>query len=171
MTAVAVLFVRKTNHYAELGADCYDFDRNALTWQGGCPGIFHPPCRSWGQLAHMAKPRPGERELAVWAMAMVRKHGGVVEHPYSSRLWIESGCLGFGMRDHHGGVLVPVLQSWWGHRAPKKSALYIVGPIPEIPYLEDAPTSTTVERMGRPERERTPAALASWLVQVARACA
>lgn len=171
MSAVAALFVRKVNHYAALGADCYDFDRNALTWRGGCPGVFHPPCRSWGQLAHMAKPRPGERELALWAMRKVRECGGVLEHPYASKLWQATGCLGYGMRDQHGGVLVPVLQSWWGHRAPKKTVLYIVGPLPDVPYVEDAPTVTTVERMGRPERERTPEAFAAWLVDVARACA
>lgn len=167
---VAALFVRKVNHYAALGCDCYDFDRDALTWQGGAPGIFHPPCRSWGQLSHMAKPRSGERELALWAMAQVRRWGGVLEHPFASKLWHESSCLGFGMRDQHGGVLVPILQSWWGHRAPKKSCLYIVGPVPELPYLADAPVTTTVERMGKAERERTPEAFASWLVELARAC-
>lgn len=168
---VAALFVRKTNHYAALGCDCYDADRDALTWQGGAPGVFHPPCRSWGQLSYFAKPRDGERELALWAMDKVRSFGGVLEHPYASRLWAATGCIGFGMRDQHGGVLVPVLQSWWGHRAAKKTALYIVGPVPPIPYVEDAPTFTTVERMGRPERERTPEAFATWLVDVARACA
>lgn len=171
MRAVAALFVRKTNHYAEHGVDCYDADRDALTWPGGCPGIFHPPCRSWGNYAHVAKPRSGERELANWSMRKVRENGGVLEHPFGSKLWREAGCLGFGMRDQYGGVLVPVLQSWWGHRAPKKSALYIVGPLPVIPYVEDAPTFTTIERMGRPERERTPVALAAWLIGVARACA
>lgn len=167
---VAALFVRKVNHYAALGCDCYDFDRNALTWSGGAPGIFHPPCRSWGQLSHMAKPRPGERELALWAMAQVRRWGGVLEHPYASRLWRESGCSRFGIRDSHGGVLVPVMQSWFGHRAPKKTALYIVGPVPDLTWCQDKPTVTTVERMGRPERERTPKAFAAWLVDLARAC-
>ncbi|EJE52909.1 hypothetical protein PMI14_02388 [Acidovorax sp. CF316] len=167
---VAALFVRKRNHYAALGVDCYDFDRDALTWQGGCPGIFHPPCRSWSQLSHMAKPRPGEKELAIWAMQKVREFGGVVEHPYNSRLWAHSGCLGFGLRDQYGGVLVPVMQSWFGHRAPKRTSLYIVGPVPEIPYVADAPTVTTVERMGRAERERTPEQFASWLVELAERC-
>ena len=171
VSTVAALFVRKTTHYAELGCDCYDAERNALTWSGGCPGIFHPPCRSWANLAHFAKPREGERELALWAMAKVREFGGVLEHPFNSKLWREAGCLSPGVRDQHGGILVPVLQSWWGHRAAKKSCIYVVGPLPEIPYLADAPTATTVERMGRAERERTPPALASWLVEVARACA
>lgn len=167
---VAALFVRKGSHYAALGCDCYDVERDALSWLGGVPGIFHPPCRAWGQLSHMAKPRPGEKELSLWAMAKVRQFGGVVEHPYASRLWSATGCLGFGIRDRHDGVLVPVLQGWWGHRAPKKTCLYIVGPVPDIPYHAEARTSTTVERMGRAERERTPQALATWLVEVARAC-
>lgn len=140
---VAALFVRKKNHYAALGCDCYDIDRDALSWPGGEPGIFHPPCRAWGQLSHFAKPRPGEVELSLWAMQKVRQFGG---------------------------VLVPVLQSWWGHRAPKKSCLYIVGPAPDLPYLPETVSGTTVERMGRPERERTPQAFAAWLVDLARAC-
>lgn len=168
--SVAALFVRKNSHYSHLGVDCYDITRDALTWPGGVPGIYHPPCRAWGQLAHMAKPRPGEAELSLWAMKMVRQFGGVLEHPYASRLWAVSGCLGFGIRDQHGGVLVPVYQSWWGHRAPKKTCLYIVGPVPEIPYIDEPVTTTVVERMGRAERERTPEAFAAWLVELARAC-
>ena len=167
---VAALFVRKVNHYAALGCDVYDADRDALTWAGGVPGVYHPPCRAWGQLSHMAKPRPGEKELSLWAMQKVRQFGGVLEHPFASRLWRESSCLGFGIRDQFGGLLVPVYQSFWGHRAPKKTCLYIVGPVPEIPYMPVHATST-VERMGRPERERTPILFAAWLVELAKACA
>ncbi|QNN56249.1 hypothetical protein H9K76_00120 [Diaphorobacter ruginosibacter] len=166
---VAALFVRADNHYAALGCDCYDIDRDALTWPGGVPGIFHPPCRAWGQLSHFAKPRDGERELALWSMAMVRRFGGVLEHPFSSKLWGVSGCGTFGVRDQHGGVLVPVMQSWFGHRAQKKTCLYIVGPVPAIEPGEVAATCT-VERMGRAERERTPAAFAQWLVDLAHQC-
>lgn len=166
---VAALFVRADNHYSGLGVDCYDIDRDALTWPGGVPGIFHPPCRSWGQLSHMAKPREGERELALWSMAMVRRYGGVVEHPYSSRLWTAAGCGSFGVRDQFGGVLVPIMQSWFGHRAPKKTCLYIVGPVLPI-EVSDRQATCVVERMGRAERERTPFALAQWLVNLARHC-
>ena len=167
---VAALFVRKVNHYAALGCDCYDFDRDALSWPGGSPGIYHPPCRSWGQLSHFAKPRDGERELAIWAMANVRRSGGVLEHPYASRLWRESGCLSFGLRDDHGGILVPVFQSWWGHRAPKKTCFYVVGALPELPEYVPPVMQFSVARMGAAERERTPAALASWLVELASRC-
>lgn len=158
-----VLFTRKTSPYLALGADCYDAERNALTWPGGRPAIFHPPCRSWGQLSHMAKPRPGERELAEWAMRMVRRYGGVLEHPINSKLWKESRCHGWGLRDQWGGVLVPCAQSAFGHRAPKFTGLYMVGiDIPSIP--EPRPTTNVVENMGRPEREATPPELAAWLL-------
>jgi hypothetical protein len=163
---VPVLFTRShSSPYLALGCDCYDHRRDALTWPGGRPAIYHPPCRSWGKLAHLSKPQPGERELALWAMSNVRRFGGVLEHPISSRLWSESGCLGWGVRDSFGGVLVPVAQSAFGHRAPKHTGLYMV--LPSIPFVPVPGASvTTVQRMGRPERERTPPALAAWLVDL-----
>lgn len=165
---VPVLFARKTSPYLALGCDVYDIDRDARTWPGGRPGIFHPPCRTWGQLSHMAKPRPDERELAIWAMRMVREFGGVLEHPINSKIWAHSKCLGWGIRDQFGGVLVPLYQSSFGHRAPKATGLYMVlADIPEIP--QPRPTSTTVERMCRAEREETPFELAVWLRDLVQA--
>lgn len=170
MSAVAALFVRKKNHYANLGVDCYDEERDALTWPGGSPGIFHPPCRAWGRLKGQAKPQLGERELALWSMAMVRRFGGVLEHPDVSSLWKVSGCLGWGIRDEYGGILVPVLQSWWGHRAPKRTCFYVVGAaIPDLPF-DLADPGGRIASMGRAERERTPAALVRWLVDLATSC-
>lgn len=170
--SVAALFVRSDSHYKAMpGVDAYDERRDALTWPGGVPGVFHPPCRCWGQLAHFAKPldRLREMELARWSMRMVRRFGGVVEHPYSSRLWAESGCLSFGIRDDFGGVLVPVLQRWYVHRAQKRTCLYVVGPVPELADGSNAePASRVVEDMGRAERERTPLPFARFLVGVAR---
>lgn len=75
MLSTPVLFTRSDSPYLALGCDCYDITRDARTWPGGRPGIFHPPCRSWGQLAHFAKPRPDERELGNWSMRMVHLHG------------------------------------------------------------------------------------------------
>lgn len=168
---VAALFVRKTTHYRDIpGVDCYDLERDALTWPGGCPGVFHPPCRSWGKLSQFAKPRPGEKELGLWSMAMVRKCGGVVEHPKSSRLWAVAGCIGYGMRDQFGGVLIPVFQSWWGHKAPKETCFYIVGPVPELPDYVPPKMVQSVESMSKARREVTPFDLAVWLVDVARQC-
>ena len=133
------------------------------------PGIFHPPCRAWGNYSTWAKPRQGEKELAIWALEKVRENGGVLEHPLSSKLWKTARCRTYGIRDQHGGVLIPVLQNWWGHRAEKKTGLYIVGPVPEFPWAKPTP-QTTVENMGRAEREATPEKLARWLVEIAKSC-
>lgn len=166
---VAALFVREDSVYHKLGCDCYGIERNALTWPGGSPGVFHPPCRAWGNYATWAKPRQGEKELALWAMDKVRQFGGVLEHPIASKLWAAAGCGSLGVRDRFGGVLLPVLQCWWGHRALKKTGLYVVGPVPELPWA-DPVASSTIENMGRAERERTPVDLAKWLVEVAMEC-
>ena len=76
-TPVAVLFASEDSAYKTLaGCDVYDIERDALTWPGGCPVVAHPPCRAWGQLRYWAKPRPGEKELALWAVEQVQRWGG-----------------------------------------------------------------------------------------------
>jgi len=168
---VAALFVRKTSHYKSMAdVDAYDAERDALTFEGGCPGVYHPPCRSWGKLSHFAKPRAGEKELALWSMDMVRKHGGVLEHPKTSRLWAAAGCIGYGIRDNYGGLLIPVYQSWWGHKAPKETCLYVVGALPELPQYQPPRTLQSVESMSQACREVTPLPLAIWLIDLARNC-
>jgi hypothetical protein len=188
----AVLFARRDSIYKTFeGLDVYDFERNALNFGGGLPVIAHPPCRAWGELSHMAKPRKGEKELAFFAAEMVRKNGGVLEHPKKSKLWAALKCLAPGQIDNFGGWLLPINQSCFGHRAEKKTYLYIVGvspsKIPDLPlYLGRA--SHVIASSGcrvngrklkkgdlnwRPEvtkneRERTPAELANWLVDLVK---
>jgi hypothetical protein len=169
---VAALFVRVKSHYKQMSdVDAYDQNRDALTFPGGLPGVYHPPCRSWGKLSHFAKPAPGERELAIWSMDMVRRFGGVLEHPIDSRLWKESRCLGYGLRDDHGGILIPLHQSWFGHEAPKPTAIYVVGPVPDLSSAtcQHVPTGR-IERMCTAQRERTPLPFAQWLVELAKRC-
>lgn len=172
MNAVAVLFVTPRSVYKSIpGVDCYDLERDARTFDLSCPVVAHPPCRMWGNYAQWAKGRPDERDLAHWAVHAVRHCGGVLEHPITSRLWREIQCLGYGLRDRFGGVLLPIKQSWFGHRAPKETGLYVVGPVPEMFFRDDGSPFHFVERMGAPERMRTPPDLAHWLVNVARAAA
>jgi len=107
--------------------DVYDIERDALTYPGDLPIVAHPPCRSWGRLRKFAKPRPGERELAIWAVDRIRENGGVLEHPESSELW-KIKKLPFGReRDKYGGWTLSVNQHWFGHQARKKTWLYICG--------------------------------------------
>lgn len=169
---VAVLFARRDSVYKSFaGLDVYDEARDARTWPGGCPVIAHPPCRGWGRLRGMANPAEGELDLARFAVDAVRSYGGVVEHPAFSLLWDDKGLPEPGVRDAFGGVTYPVLQSWWGHRAPKLTFLYVVGvgELPRVPFALGTPGGR-VELMGRAEREATPWAFAAWLVDLARSC-
>lgn len=191
---VAVLFARADSIYKTLpGCDVYDIERDARTWPGGCPVVAHPPCRTWGTLAHLFAHPEGERDLAPWAVEQVREFGGVLEHPSKSRLWPEMGLPSVGERDSFGGWTMAIHQSDFGHRAEKKTRLYIVGcdpwDVPEFPIALGKTTHVISQnrtlpggvrlRKGMPgwrpdvpeaEQEHTPPDLASWLVELASRC-
>lgn len=183
---IPVLFARKDSIYKQLGCDVWDIDRDAHKWPGGRPGIYHPPCRAWGQLAHMAKPRPDEKALAIWSIWQIRKNGGVLEHPRASRLWPYLNLPVGNETDQYGGYTLCVDQSWWGHKATKNTLLYIVGcnrvDLPQIPLCFNAIEFTisskikkksgrrTKSELPKSEREKTPVDFAKWLICVAEKC-
>jgi len=172
---VAVLFVSKGSNYRRLSVECFDEVRDARTFSGGSPVVCHPPCRAWGRYAHLALPSEHERDLARFAVRQVRTCGGVLEHPAYSRLWMDARLPNPGRgKDVHGGWTFSVDQSWWGHRAPKPTWLYVVGcepsELPEVPFHLGT-AEGRIEMMGRAERERTPLAFCEWLVSVAERCA
>lgn len=189
----AVLFARRDSVYKSLVADVYDEDRDALNYNGSLPVIAHPPCRAWGQLRMLANPRPGEKELAIWAVAQVRKWGGVLEHPRKSTLWPHCNLPAPGSTDEFGGWTLVISQRWWGHKAEKLTNLYIVGcspkNIPLMPmklgaaeyvcgaYGRRKDGSRLLKGMPgwKPEitpaeREHTPHDLAVWLIELAKKC-
>lgn len=191
---VAVLFARADSNYRELPVcDVYDEQRDARTFAGDVPVVAHPPCRSWGRLRKLANPLPHERDLAIFAVAQVRRCGGVLEHPARSTLWDAAGLPRPGEVDAFGGWTLPIVQRDFGHRAAKPTWLYIVGveldALPPLPLRLGAATHV-IGRSGRnrdgsrlrkgdagwrpevtkAEREHTPPMLAAWLVQVAQAC-
>ncbi|WP_217806216.1 hypothetical protein [Chromobacterium haemolyticum] len=184
---VAALFVRADSVYKQMiGVDAWDAERDAWAWPGGCPVVAHPPCRAWGRLRHMANPRPGERELALWAVDQIREYGGVLEHPASSLLWKEKPLPEPGQTDAWGGWTLVVSQWWWGHKAEKATRLYICGAtpaeLPPIPYRIGESSHVIAQsnrwqklrlrpEVTKAEREHTPPAFAEWLVQVAKLCA
>ncbi|WAG77019.1 hypothetical protein LMK08_16720 [Metapseudomonas furukawaii] len=184
MSTVAVLFARADSIYKTLpGCDVYDMERDARTFPGGLPVVAHPPCRAWASLRHHAKPRDGEKDLAYFAISAVRNNGGVLEHPWLSTLWDAAGLPAPGRTDEWGGWTLPVDQNWFGHRARKRTRLYIVGVsprhIPEMPIVLGEATHTVGLWSGRDrercrpsiakwEYEHTPQALAEWLVELAR---
>jgi len=171
-TAVAVLFARADSHYKTMhGTDVFDIERDARTFSGGKPVVAHPPCRGWGRLSHLAKVRPGELDLGLFAVDQVRRFGGVLEHPHASKLWAAAGLPAPGTRDHFGGWTLPLYQGHFGHRAPKATWLYIVGcepsQLPDLPFDLVLPEGR-VDRMSGPEREATPPIFAAFLVEIAR---
>lgn len=189
MKPVAALFVRRDSIYKGMaGVDAWDIDRDARAFPGGMPVVAHPPCRAWGRLRHFAKPRHDEKALALFAVDMVRKCGGVLEHPAASTLWDAAKLPAPGKRDQWGGFTLLINQNWWGHKAEKKTLLYVCGcepkGIPVMPMTMREPTHVVAyskrrrdgsRREYRPEitkseREATPPCLAEWLCELARRC-
>jgi len=186
--SVSVLFAREDSIYKLMAnVDVWDAQRDARNFAGGMPVVAHPPCRAWGCLRHQAKPIAGEKDLAPWAVEQVRRCGGVLEHPAGSTLWPTLGLPEPGQTDLAGGWTLEIEQYHWGHRAAKKTRLYIVGitpaELPPMPRRDGKPTHVVTNghgfRKGDPrfrsrvtdrEREATPLALAQWLVNVARLC-
>lgn len=180
---VSVLFERADSCYKGLpGCDVWDLERNAMLYDDNAPIVAHPPCRAWGRLRTFARPVPGERNTARLAVALVRKNGGVVEHPAGSGLWTDQGLPAVGQCDQFGGWTLPISQSWWGHKAEKKTWLYIVGcepkNVPVMPIRLGDATHVIQSRkrhdcrphVTKAEREHTPLQLAVWLVDLARLC-
>jgi len=191
---IAALYVdTRRGPYPALGVDCWDEARDATRYDGTGPVIAHPPCAAWGRYARRAL---DDGHTGPVAVAQVRRLGGVLEHPRDSRLWIACRLPPpGGLPDEHGGYTIAVYQRDWGHPADKPTWLYIVGcPRAELPAMppprpareawlparrvlspgrlhSPRPRGTRgiVERMARTERHLTPPALASWLVEVARA--
>jgi hypothetical protein len=179
---VTVLFTRSDTVYLHLGCDCWGIGRDARNYAGCDPLIAHPPCRAWGRLRGLAKPRPDEKDLARFAVAAIRKNGGVLEHPEKSTLWGDQllpkpGC---GL-DHYGGWSLSVDQFWWGHLARKRTWLYIVGlmraEIPAWPISLNAITcvvaSNYYTRRGpkrnlsnKKDTEGTPLEFAKYLISI-----
>jgi hypothetical protein len=180
---VSALFVRSDSVYKTLpGVDAWDSKRDATRWLGGNPCVCHPPCRGWGRLRQFSHASKAELSLAPFALACVQRWGGVLEHPAESSLWSGFPLPRPGQAPRNGGYTIEVDQFHWGHRAEKRTWLYISGcgpdDLPPIPKREGKPTHCVrptkrrprLPSITKPEREHTPPAFAQWLVDVARRC-
>lgn len=177
---IAILYATPTSTYKTLpNVTVFDIHKDARTYNDTHPIVAHPPCRAWGRLRHFAKPRAEEPGLAIHAVKLAQRLGGVVEHPASSTLWDHLGLPKPGEpADSHGGWTLHVDQHRFGHKAKKPTWLYIVGTtdLPHIPTRRSAPThvirrgNIPLPILSKEERERTPRAFAKWLIEVARRC-
>jgi hypothetical protein len=183
---VAVLFARADSIYKTMpGCDVWDEARDARRWPTGMPLVAHPPCAQWGKLRQFATVDPAVKALGPLAVEFVREWGGVLEHPAESLLWAHCGMPTPGRApDWFGGWTAEIRQCDWGHKAEKKTWLYIVGVHPDdIPALPDSaepthyikrnrkgyrPCSQSLPHVTKAEREHTPPRLAEWLIDLAR---
>lgn len=147
---VAALYVEKGGVYFGLpGVDPWDIERDARKYAGPHPVVAHPPCERWGRYAR-GGPNPNAKRREVGddngcfaaALAAVRAHGGVLEHPEASLAWRHHGLI---RPPWHGGWVAAgdgigwtccVDQGRYGHRARKTTWLYVVGVevLPPLPW-------------------------------------
>ena len=168
MNEVSVLFTKRNSNYEKLGLDCWSKERDATRFDQDNPVIAHPPCAQWGRMWYLANRDLRQKALAPWSVAIVRKNGGVLEHPYGSRLWKFMNLPDLGCSDKYGFTTV-VDQVMFGHRARKRTLLYICGvDIDQVQIpLSFAKPTMPCDYMGTAERESTPLQFAQWLKGIA----
>lgn len=129
--------------------------------------------------------RPGnDRGLFSFALEMVRKNGGVLEHPAKSRAWAAHGLsrpIGAGWQKCiDGGWVCEVWQSAYGHKAAKATWLYCSGnPIParwsrtpgthQIGFHDQRGKALNKPTVSRFEANSTPEDFAMFLIEIAKA--
>lgn len=178
---VAALYVDHNGPYPSIADEWWDIEKDARFYPGPRPVVAHPPCRAWSRLRSFSKPPPGEKETGPLAVSQVRRFGGVLEHPIGSSLFPYCGLPGSGSSDSYGFTLA-VDQVWFGHRARKRTLLYIVGveprDIPPMPLDLRPPThscglfsgrdrSRALKDLPKPERHLSPIGFATWLCELA----
>jgi hypothetical protein len=170
-----VLCVARNSVYKSLeGVDAYDIDRDARSFSSSLPIVGHPPCRSWSAFcSHQAKPLPGEKELGPFVFELLKRNGGILEHPAHSRLWDFVGAPKPGQQERDGVWSLAVQQCWWGDCRSKNTWLMFFKIKPEqvaTPMRLHNPQGDRRrwQLMSRHQRSATPIELARWLVDTAR---
>lgn len=184
-TKVAALYVDlEAGPYPSIpGVVCYGKAEDARLYEGPYPVVAHPPCQAWGrfrtQRCRFAEQHGwgtaeyddsgAEMICGPRAVDQVRRWGGILEHPYASRLWDYCQLPRPGLfRDDHGGYTVELNQGSYGHEAPKRTWLYCVGVDLRQPDLRRPSfPEGRVHRQWSDQRHLTPHDFAVFLVQQA----
>lgn len=187
---IAALFVDPRGYYPELlGADhCWDAERDAMTYSGPWPVVAHPPCQLWVNLAAVnfkryggEHNRPGnDGGKFAFALAAVRRCGGVLEHPAGTKAWEEYDLArpperGWG-HVGDGEWVCEVWQSAYGHKARKRTWLFWKGRGHPTDGRLDRPAGThqvgwfdrIKPTLSKREASASPRAFAEWLIELAQ---
>ncbi len=176
---IPVLFAMPKSVYNTFPeCDVYDEKRDAYTYPGGAPVIAHPPCRLWSRMRSFSTAPESEKQTAWFALEMVRRYGGVLEHPADSSFWKAAGLPTGYQKDQYGGFTLVIDQHAFGHRARKRTWLYIVGvhprDIPPYPISWELPKyivtttkrNSTRKELHTKERNATPTLFAKFLIAI-----
>jgi hypothetical protein len=175
---VVALYVDPRGPYPKLVADWYDEKRDAKTYAGPLPVVAHPPCGPWGRLKFLCTRQ--DRSAGPHAVELVRRWGGVLEHPENSSLWRVCGMPRPGeLPDEHGGRTYRVAQVAWGHPCAKPTWLYVVGIRPErvvagirkggkpTHRITNGHRGVVLPRASEKQAKVTPEPFARWLLELA----
>lgn len=188
---VAALYVDARGCYQGLeGVDAWDEKRDARLYAGPWPVVAHPPCSTWCQLASVNEARYGhpigsDGGCFAAALAAVREHGGVLEHPAYSLAWRAYGLNeppstgAWVAADFECGWTAQVEQGLYGHPARKRTWLYAHGV--ELCDLRrgesvarawvswaDANNASALPRLGKRAAAATPTEFRDQLITIAR---
>jgi hypothetical protein len=194
---IAALYVDPAGCYAGIdGVDLWDEARDARRYGGAWPVVAHPPCQRWCKMAPVNQARYGisigsDDGCFSFALAAVRRWGGVLEHPAYSLAWAGHGLpwppeTGGWQQDIEGGWCCYVEQGNYGHRARKPTWLYAVGTkLPALNWQKarrpaawisaDRPRAVLnamgIAQLGKREASATPPAFRDVLLAIARGAA
>lgn len=143
---IAALYVQPNGAYAGLpGIEIWCQQRDARRYSGPYPVVAHPPCQRWGRFWHGSTRKPHQFEKGAddgcfeAALASVRRHGGIIEHPADSHAWAHFNLNRPSREgrwiaaDMQGGWTCYVEQGHYGHFSRKPTWLYAVGcELPEL---------------------------------------
>lgn len=175
---IPVLFTAHNSLYNDNDIfDCYDVERDAFSYTGRSPLIAHPPCRLFSRLRKFSTAAIKEKQCAFFALARIRRFGGILEHPRSSTLWQDGNFNLDGSVDEYGGFLRSVNLSWFGFPAQKKTMLYFVGiqpgSLPSFPMSLNAIThvisssgNTEKKELSALYRSQTPQLMIDYFLEV-----
>lgn len=177
--SIPVLFCDLKSNYKLFPVfDCYDVNRNALTFSGRQAVICHPPCRLFSRLRKFSTAPAREKLLAYYAVCTVINNGGILEHPAQSTLWKECGLPLPGQKQNHLGFSISIDLHWFGYPAKKKTWLFISGidfsELPALPLCFDLIThcigtkskTSSLQEVKKSERSTTPLDLIGYFIQV-----